>query len=169
MKRLEQACYLILSFYFLFSFTSCSDDSKEEPSDVPVIEFDQSEYFVKIGESITLVPKVDKAVNPVFSWTVGGKIVSTETTYTFHADKLDEAFVNFKVVAKNGITEVQVKVTVTERDVPVITLADTQMAYIGKEIKIAAEVAFTDNTTEFTWYKEMKLFAGIPFILSKVM
>lgn len=153
MKRLEQACYLILSFYFLFSFTSCSDDSKEELSDVPVIEFDQSEYFVKIGESITLVPKVDKAVNPVFSWTVGGKIVSTETTYTFHADKLDEAFVNFKVVAKNGITEVQVKVTVTERDVPVITLADTQMAYIGKEIKIAAEVAFTDNTTEFTWYK----------------
>ncbi|MDR0694060.1 MAG: hypothetical protein LBF81_02000 [Prevotellaceae bacterium] len=139
----------------LFLFISCEKENpKETPTTTPTITFtgvdETGEQKVKIGGTVTLNAIVENAVNPIFTWKIGGKIVSTERTFTFVADKLGEYFANFRVDAENGSKEGQVKISVLEKLPPSIKLGATLLAYSGKDTELTAEADNAENAT-YVW------------------
>lgn len=153
----------LLLFLFILPFWSCEKDETPgvQQGDITVT-FDEVEYFTKQGVDITLAPTVEDAVNPVYSWSIDGKIVSTELSYTFVADVLGETYVTFDVLAKNGSASQEIRITVTDRDLPIIDMQDTYLAYIGQETEIVPEVEFTDETTQYTWFMNNEVICKDP-------
>lgn len=155
MNRLIRLKYLL---FIIFSVAlSCSHDDSAPPPDkgVPVIELNsnEQEYKIKIGGSVALSASVNNAERPAFSWKVGGKIVSTETSFTFVAEKLGEYFVNFRVDAENGSAEVQLKISVLEKLPPKITMQSPIPVSIGKDSLLVAEAENAENAT-YVWKHE---------------
>ena len=72
-------------------FACCGDEQGVDPGS-PVISFFPAgqERVARVGDSVVLSAVVDNAARPVFSWKTGGKIVSTERVYAFHAERVGE-------------------------------------------------------------------------------
>ncbi|WP_298646572.1 PKD-like domain-containing protein [uncultured Proteiniphilum sp.] len=158
--------FLLFSFLLFFSclsFFSCSDDPASELGN-PEISFsaETGEYKVKIGKEITIEPTITNAVNPIYSWKLDGKIISTEETLVFKGQYLNEYFVTFRVDSENGTTEKQVKISVVDRLVPEIDLANTVLSFIGQSKEIAPAVSNTDETTTYEWRLEGELVSREP-------
>jgi hypothetical protein len=136
----------------LFLCISCEKEETKETPTAPIISFapNEGEYRVKVSGSLTLNAVVENAVNPIFSWKIGGKIVATEPHFTFVADKLGEYFVNFRVDAENGSAEEQVKVSVLEKLPPQITLPAATVAYAGIAKEFVAEANDAENAS-YVW------------------
>jgi hypothetical protein len=132
---------------------SCEKENlKEETPAEPTISFasEEGEYKVKIGGSKTLNAMVENAVNPIYSWKIGGKIVGNESYFTFVAEKLGEYFVNFRVDAENGSAEKQVKISVLDKLPPQITLETAMIAFSGIAKEFVADVSDAENAT-YVW------------------
>jgi hypothetical protein len=145
----------------LFLFISCEKESSEETqTTAPTVTFagvdETGEHKLKVGGSVTLNAIVENAVNPVFSWKIDGKIVSTECSFTFVAEKLGEYFANFRVDAENGSAERQVKISVLEKLPPQITLPSAVIAYSGIAKEFTAEVENAENAT-YVWRLDGKI------------
>jgi hypothetical protein len=152
MKKVIRLKYILL-IVFPVLLLSCSKDEPQPPEPgVPVISFvsGNDERKLKIGESVTLTAIVENVNRPVFSWKIDGKIVSTETSFTFAAGKLGEYFVNFRVDAANGSAEGQIKISVLEKVPPKIKLNATAIAYAGIPKEFVAEVDDADDAA-YVW------------------
>jgi hypothetical protein len=153
MNQIKRMKYLLLMI-FPVMLLSCSGKDEPTPVDpgVPLITFagGAGEYRVKTGGSVTLTAMVENAVNPIFSWKIDGKIVSVETSYTFVAERVGEYFVNFRVDAENGVAEEQLKVSVTDKLPPQITLNATMIAFSGIDVELSAEAENAENAT-YVW------------------
>ena len=160
MKKLSTFSFQLSILVCLFLLVSCEKENPKEPPTSPTITFanvdETGEHKLKIGGSVTLTAFVENAINPIYSWKIGGKIVSTETSFTFVADKLGEYFVNFRVDAENGSAEGQVKISVLEKLPPKIILASSMIAYAGINKELAAEVDNAENAT-YVWRLDGKI------------
>ncbi|MCQ5209140.1 PKD-like domain-containing protein, partial [Bacteroides thetaiotaomicron] len=68
---------------------------------------------VKIKKSITITPLVNDATDPVYTWKdEKGKIVSTDLSYTYSPKAEGEVNYKFRVDAKNGYAEQELRVDV---------------------------------------------------------
>ncbi len=153
----------LLLVLFLVPLWSCEkDDTIEIDTNEISITFDDEEFYTKQGESLTFSPKVENADNPVFSWTIDGRIVSTEPVYTFTGDIIGETYLTFNVLAKNGRASKEIMITVTDRDLPIIKMQDTYVSYIRQESEIVPEIEFTDETTKYTWYRNNEVVSYEP-------
>jgi hypothetical protein len=153
MKKHAIRTALALSLGLLL-FYSCEKEEVKETPAPPTIIFanvdETGEHKLKIGGSVTLNAIVEDAVNPIFSWKIDGKIVSTERTFTFVADKLGEYFVNFRVDAENGSAEKQVKISVLEKLPPQIKLDAAAIAYAGIPQEFVAEADNAEDAV-YVW------------------
>jgi hypothetical protein len=153
MKKVIIMKYLLLIMFSVVAL-SCSKNDDPQPNDLgaPVVSFasGSDERKLKVGESVTLTAIVENAVQPVFSWKVEGKIVSTETVFTFVADRLGEYFADFRVDAVNGSAEGQIKISVLEKAPPKIKLGSSMIAYAGKDTELVAEVENAEGAT-YVW------------------
>ena len=111
------------------------------------------ERVARVGDSVVLSAVVDNAARPVFSWKTGGKIVSTERVYAFHAERVGEYFVNLRVDADNGSAEEQVKVSVLEVLPPRIALPSSVIAFAGIDKTFAAEGEWAGDA-RYVWRLE---------------
>ncbi|MDR0729266.1 MAG: hypothetical protein LBF19_03980 [Prevotellaceae bacterium] len=139
----------------LLLLVSCEKETPEEThTTAPTVTFagvvDAGEHKLKVGESVTLTAIVENAVNPIFSWKIDGKIISTERSLSFVAEKLGEYFANFRVDAENGTAEGQVKISVLEKLPPQITLPAAAVAFIGVDKVFTAEADNAENAT-YVW------------------
>jgi hypothetical protein len=159
MKKVIGTKYLLLIIIPVLML-SCSKDNPQpdDPTGIPLVSFaaGNDERKLKVGESLTLTAVVENAVQPVFSWKVDGKIVSTETVFTFVADKLGEYFVNFRVDAVNGSAEGQIKISVLEKVPPKIKLNATLLAFAGLDTELVAEADYADNAA-YVWRLDGKI------------
>jgi hypothetical protein len=135
----------------LFLFLAVLSCSKEnEPELAPVIEFPVTELFVKTGTEIMLVAMVENAVNPVFSWQLNSKVISTGLECVFKEDNAGEYFVDFRVSAENGSAEKQLKVTVVDKIIPKIDMDSIIIAFAGIDKEIKANVLYAENVV-YEW------------------
>ena len=160
MKKLSTFNFQLSMLLCLFLLASCEKEETKETPMPPTITFanvdETGERKVKIGGNVTLTAFVENAVNPIFSWKIGGKIVSTEATFTFVADKLGEYFANFRVDAQNGSAEGQVKISVLEKLPPQITLPAAAVAYAGIAKEFIAEADNAENAA-YVWRLDGKI------------
>jgi hypothetical protein len=133
---------------------SCSKDNPQpsDPTGEPIITFvdGNNERKLKIGKSVILRALVENAIQPMFTWKIDGKIVSTETVFTFVADEVGEYFVNFRVDASNGSAEEQIKISVLDKTPPKITLGSYQIAFSGRDTEFVAKADYADKAT-YVW------------------
>ncbi|MDR0667657.1 MAG: hypothetical protein LBF90_03445 [Prevotellaceae bacterium] len=149
------------SFWLLAAMAAvaaaCADE--ERPEVAPVAEPSvvlmpaTGEHRLKIGGSVMLTAVVENALSPIFSWVVDGKIVSTDPSFTFLAERLGEYFVTFRVDAENGSATAQVKISVLEKLPPTITLPSTAIAYRDVAKEFVAEAENADSAT-YVWRLE---------------
>nr|WP_290015976.1 PKD-like domain-containing protein [uncultured Alistipes sp.] len=117
--------------YTLFLITvflaGCNKDGQVEIDQpmTPQITLDSEDgiYTVKVGRELTIAPTVQYAENALFSWTLDGKLLSTEPTLTHTWSEAAEVYVMFTVQNENGKAEEELKVVVLEMAPPVISLA----------------------------------------------
>ncbi|MDR2383914.1 MAG: hypothetical protein LBD76_08560 [Prevotellaceae bacterium] len=147
----------LLPVIFTVLLLSCSKKGEPEPEPEPepanpVISFasGNDERKLKIGDSVTLTAIVENAEQPVFAWTVDGKIVSTKTEFTFVADKLGEYFANFRVDAVNGSAEGQIKISVFAKVPPRITMSPATIAFVGIDMEFVAVAENVENAA-YLW------------------
>jgi hypothetical protein len=134
---------------FLFLIVLSCNEKDEFESEL-VIEFPQSEYTVKTGNEIILIAKVENAVNPIFSWEVNNTVVSNSLECVFNENNAGEYFVNFRVEAKNGFSEKQLKVTVLDKILPIIDMDSLIIAIAGVDKEIKANVHYAENAV-YEW------------------
>lgn len=158
MKKVIGMKYLLLIVLPVL-LLSCSKDEPQPPKpDAPAISFasGNDERRLKIGENVTLTAIVESVDRPVFSWKIDGKIVSTETSFTFVAEKLGEYFANFRVDAVNGSAEGQIKISVLEKIPPKIIMSAADIAYQGIAKEFVAEAENAENAT-YVWRMDGKI------------
>jgi hypothetical protein len=140
----------------LFLFISCEKENpKEETPKPPVISFNNPEgiYTVKIGKTITIEPTVENDEGAMYSWTSGGKIISTGKSLTHSWDKTGQVFITFKVVTDYGSAEEEIRVDVAALVPPRITLGVPDGGYIipeGEPLELTPAVANNDAAT-YVW------------------
>lgn len=137
-------------------FASCSNDEEEETFlREPTVSFNHETgiYTVKIGRKTTLEAVVEDAVKPVYTWKQEGIIVGTELSYVFEGKKLGSTYLTFRVDAKNGTVEEEVRVDVVEKTPPVVSLPIPEgrvTAYAGKDLRLAPVVLNHDGAL-YSW------------------
>ena len=140
-----------IPFLLLLQLAACSKHDGRPSFGTPSITFSAGEYKVKLGQSITLSAQVATADQPVFSWKLAGKIISTSPSCPFNGTQTGEYFLSFRVDAENGSAEQQIKVTVVDRLPPQINMPTNLIAYQGRDNRLAAAVAYTDSVTRYAW------------------
>ncbi len=147
--------------------TSCGNDRdlgaddgvitpEEESKNPPVITFDNGTgiYPVKILKEITITPIVDNAIAPVYTWKdENGKIVSTEASFTYSSPADGKKFFTFRVDAKNGSAQEELRIDVMDKMVPSVSLIQYYSTYVGESITIKSAVNFTEGNT-YEWTNE---------------
>ena len=141
------------------SFASCRNDGDDEElgggttGQPPVITFDNGTgiYTVKIMKSITITPLVNDATDPVYTWKdEKGKIVCTDLSYTYSPKAEGEVYFKFRVDAKNGYAEEELRVDVVEKMIPSVSLIPAYSTYMGKSVTLESSVNFTEGA-KYEW------------------
>jgi hypothetical protein len=156
MRNLKHLILLFLSVYLISSFSSCSGDDNNGLTGDPTITFEMAEYKVKVGKEIELKAKIENAINPIYSWKVGGKIISTDSTLIFSKSDAGEFFITLRIDAENGSAEEQVKVSVQDKLPPEINMSSTMIAYAGKDTQITAEALYAEDAA-YLWRLDGKI------------
>jgi len=149
-SRFKDFNSVILLLFAAFVLSCHEDERDEQEQEKPVIEFAQTEYFVKTGDRATLVAIVENAINPVFSWELNNAVISTGLECLFEGDNSGEYFINFRVEAKNGSAERQLKVTVLDKVLPIIDMDSLVIAFAGVPKEIKANVLYAGNAV-YEW------------------
>ncbi len=136
-------------------FVSCGNDRDDEEliAQPPVITFDNGTgvYTVKILKSITITPVVTGATDPVYTWKDNnGKIVGTGLSYTYSPMVAGEVYFKFRVDAKNGSVEEELRIDVVDKMIPSVSLIPLYSTYIGKNVTIESSVNFTEGAV-YKW------------------
>lgn len=146
---------LLLLLLGCLLFSACSDSENEDIlAERPKIEFSTTtgEYKVKVGKEVSVGAIVSNATNPLYSWKLDGKIISTEPTFYFKGDKVGEYFLILRVDSENGTSEAQVKVTVADKLAPEISMVSSYVAYSGRDVEIVANVLYIEDTeVSYVW------------------
>ena len=148
MKNKILFLFLLLSSYYL---SSCSSDDDLIQNDITIV-FSQSEYKVRKGKTLEIVPEVNNVANPIYSWKLNGKIISNDLQLTFADYSVGEYFITFRVDDEVGYKESQVKVTVADKISPEIEMVSSYIAYIGQPIELIATANYAENA-EYVWRK----------------
>lgn len=131
---------------------ACSDkDDPEVNVKELTIEFPSAEYKMKVGEEITITPKVSEVNDLIYSWKLEGKIISTSAELTFIPTAVNEYFITLRVDGKYAYGEEQVKISVLEKIMPEIDMPSSLLAYAGIDKEIEAEALYTDDKTSYVW------------------
>jgi len=163
MKNLNKiAIYLLYGVIAtVLLFSSCSTDETYEVLGAPAVTFDESSgvYTVKVDKEVKITPTVINVSNPLYTWRMGNKLLSTEKDFTFSSDEIGEYFIFLRVDDENGSTEEEVKIEVLEKTPPQISYNIPESGFIpvvtDVEHKFAPTVKFWEGAT-YKWILDGK-------------
>ena len=123
------------------------------PKPGPSISLESQAVTVKVGKSITITPTYSNADGATFSWTIDGKVISTQRNLTFSSSTPGVFYAKITVTNSTGSASREVKITVAEKLPPVIGMAVPQGGFSilkGSEHEFAPTVTNTDGTA-YSW------------------
>lgn len=99
----------------LLAMVACNIDKViTDEAECPEISFDNPSgvYSLKVGERLTLTPSVRNAEEALYTWLLEGEVVGSEPAYTFHAKEEGRFYLLFRVEARGGKAEQEVRLDV---------------------------------------------------------
>ena len=104
---------------------SCNRDNDITTQPAPVIELDSQSgiYTVKAGSSLTIAPTVRYNEGATYQWSIDGRTVSDQPTYTAVWPEAGSFYVTFRVTTASGSDSEEIRVDVGALAPPVISLA----------------------------------------------
>lgn len=156
MKKQQKYGLIIMALLCLcFSLISCDKEDKITPQP-PKITWDSenSTYTVKVGKTVELAPIYENAEEAIFAWKIEGKIVSTESSFTYTGDQAKDIFVELNVITSAGTAYAEAKIQVVNLTAPNVSLSIPAGGYKiiqSGDLKLEPVVENADGTT-YTWY-----------------
>lgn len=149
-----------LVFIAFFSMTSCSDDNEETVS-LPqiIIEQENATFITKVGKEITISPTYEYADKASFAWKIDNKIVSTEPSFSFKSDEVQDVFITLEVINEAGMAFKEMKITIASLIIPSLSLPIPPTGYkivFDSNLNLVPEIEKYDEETTFTWYVDNK-------------
>lgn len=137
----------LFSLLFLLAMVaaSCSDNENTDSGQPPVITWAEASARFRIyaGETLMLVPDIEGTdETTTYSWTMDGKVVSTDSHYSFLSNETGEFFIRLAVTNRYGSAEDEIKVTVNESEnaeLPELPAEHRLWCFPWTEINIAQE------------------------------
>ena len=121
--------------------TACSDnDGGGQSGQLPTITFPvaSARYRMELGSELEIIPRCEYVdEHSTYEWSMDGKVIGREASYTFEAKELGEYYITVKVTNAFGTTEDELKITVIKVD----ELAENE----------SGEGLFTPNDSVFAW------------------
>lgn len=111
-------------------------------------------YTVKVGEQLTIAPTYKNVDDKTaYSWTIDGTVVSVSDSYTFTPQQAGEVFITLEVANFYGVTSEQIRVDVTQLQIPTVTIAASeQMSLaVGSTYLFRASVKQVTLPTTVLW------------------
>lgn len=147
---------ICIAFLVSFSMTSCSDDNDElvNPPQI-IIEQENATFITKVGKEITIEPAYKNAERASYAWKINNKIISTNPTFTFKSDEVEDIFITLEVINEAGVAFEEMKITVAPLVIPTLIL---QVPPNGFKILFNSELELIPNLEEFNedinyvWY-----------------
>lgn len=104
---------------------SCNRDNDITTQPAPVIELDSQSgiYTVKAGSSLTIAPTVRYNEGATYQWSIDGRTVSDQPTYTAVWPEAGSFYITFRVTTASGSDSEEIRVDVGALVPPVISLA----------------------------------------------
>lgn len=121
----------------------------------PKFTFDSenSIYKCKVSREVTIAPTYENADNAIYTWTLGGKIISTDPIFRHTFTSEGEYFVMAEVTTRYGSSSEEAKVEVSNLAPPVISLVvppEGLEVIAGREYLLSPDVQNADEAT-FRW------------------
>ena len=154
-QKLLSKIAIYLTVVALFSVASCSDDNDETMS-LPkiIIEQENATFITKVGKEITINPTYENADRASFAWKIDGKIVSTESSFSYKSNEVQDVFVTLEVVNEAGMTFQDMKITIASLVIPSLSLPIPPTGYkivFNSGLELAPEVEEYNAETSFVW------------------
>lgn len=117
---------IINVFIVLLFLVGCNidDEITKDFAHEPVIELDSENgiYTIKVGKELTISPKYEYVDNALYSWTVEGKLISSDPVFKYTWDKEQELYLNLRVDTEGGWAKEELKVQVLKLTPPTISV-----------------------------------------------
>ena len=98
--------------------TACTEEKKAPPA--PVIHLSSKSYELEIGNSVILSPTYENVdASTIYIWTVNGKSVGKDPSYTFSSESAGSFTIEIAVTNEGGTTRDAIGVTVSD-NTPVV-------------------------------------------------
>jgi len=109
---------LIFAGLSILALASCKKDNQPEPLLKPEVS-GASDYKAKdsvtINKTILLHPKINNAKNAVYSWTVNGARLGSDSVFTFKATDKGDYKISFKAVTGGGEVNLDYQIHVWDK------------------------------------------------------
>jgi len=142
-----------------FSLCACNEDGLITRDigglEPPVISLDSEAgvYTVKIGRELTVAPSYSNVEDALYSWTCGGRTLSTGPVLVCSFDSAGSHIVTLRVETPAGTAREEIRIDVTELAPPVISLAVPDGGLdvpAGREYRFAPDI-LNGEEASFLW------------------
>lgn len=111
--------------FILIAISSCNKDEDLVIQGAPQIELDSETgiYTIKTGRTVTVSPSYKNVEGAIFTWTVDGKLYSTDSILEFSSEEQGEYFATIRVDTEFGSAKEEIKIEVVDRTPPIISFS----------------------------------------------
>ncbi len=147
---------LIILLCILAITSSCNKDEVILSQSAPKIVLDNPSgiYTVKVGREVTIAPRYDNAEDAAFEWSIEGKVVCTDASYTYVAETAGEEFVTITVTTEAGSDSEEVRIDIVELEIPTVSVAVGEEGFTilqNSTLQLTASVRECSIPTALSW------------------
>ena len=152
---------------------SCNIDEEVNFGEAPRIELlGSGVYGLKLGETLTISPRVESAEGASYKWTLDGKKVGVAASYRFKAEQVGTFYLTLEVSNEMGSDKADFRIEVVALQLPVVSLAvgaDGRMELLkGREYELLSSVA-NSKGAKYEWLKTPSKMIPMPFSFALAM
>ena len=119
-----------------------------------ILDSRTSSYAVKRGRQVVIRPEYRYVDDASYAWSIDGRVVGREPSYTFVGDDAGEVWLQIEVTTPNGSAREEIRIDVMELAIPYVTLPGAAEGFnvlAGTQLRLAPEVADTRLETLYEW------------------
>ena len=151
---MKRSLFVILA---TFALSSCNIDNvleEEVPMTPEIVLVNEGVYNIKTGREILIAPEYRYVEGAAYKWSIDGKTVGKEPSYTFKAESAGRFYLLLEVLTQHGSAREELRIEVSELALPLISLPGAAEGFgilVGESLELVPTVAETGLETSCKW------------------